>query len=136
MQTFRGRLGREPRAEPKPPVLFEIAWPRLARVREPGQIIPRKVGPPMMIQIPLPVEQNPAHQTIVIQIPSPLDYIALRKGVADVLSRRPIHREKGIEDKRVLPAEIEQPKQRGEDADREHDLPADRPNLFVAEVPK
>ena len=90
-----------------------------------------------MVQVPLAVEQNPAHQPVVPQVPGSLDHVALGKGMADVLARSLTSSaaKAGVRVReRALPPQIQQPKQGREKPDRQHHLPADRPNLSLANV--
>ena len=84
-----------------------------------------------MIQIVFAMQQEGAHEAVVSKIPGPLDDIAFGESVADVLSRRPIEGEASVEHQCVLPAKIQQPKQRGEKCDYKQRFQPHRPNSHV-----
>ena len=65
------------------------------------------IGMTMVIQIVLAVQQHPGHETIVSQVPGPLDDITPAEGVTNVLPCGPAEREAGIQHQHDLPAQAE-----------------------------
>lgn len=78
------------RAEPLAPVMFEVAGTFFGWVAQAWEVNPGNVGAAVMGFVEFAVEEEPAHETIVAEVPGAFDDVAFAEGVADVLARGPI----------------------------------------------